>query len=262
MDKTLRTAATGLSAQQKYVEIISNNLSNVNTTGFKKVRAEFKDLLYETLRSAGGVKRINVEPLNEIQIGSGTELTATSKQFSQGDIQQTNNQLDVAINGDGFFILRRSDNTYAYTRDGSFKVDRNGQIVNSQGYMLDPGLNIPDDAVTVQISRDGVVSILTEGALDEQTIGQIELARFINPAGLRSIGDNLYLETPASGTAIFEQPGFNNTGELIQAHLESSNVDLVEEMVNMIIAQRSYEVNSKSVRTADEILSTAVNLKR
>lgn len=262
MDKTLRTAATGLSAQQRYVEIISNNLSNINTTGFKKVRPEFQDLLYETLRPAGGVARIGIEPLNEVQIGSGTELVATKKVFSQGDVQATNNQLDLAINGEGFFVINKPDNTFAYTRDGSFKVNRNGDIVNSQGFHLSPGFTIPDDSIEIQITTDGLVSVLPDGSNEFRTLGQLELARFINPSGLKSIGNNLYVETPASGVPIIDQPGNMNTGEILQSHLETSNVDIVEEMVNMITAQRAYELNSKSVRTADDILSTAVNLKR
>ncbi len=262
MDKTLRTAATGLTAQQRYVEIISNNLSNVNTTGYKKVRPEFQDLLYETLRPSGAIGRTGVEPLNEVQIGSGTELVATSKLFSQGDVQLTDNPLDVSINGEGFFVVRKADNTLAYTRDGSFTLNREGEIVTSQGFRLDPGFRVPDDSLSVIISRDGVMSALLEDGVTEQTLGQVELARFINNEGLRSVGENLYVETPASGEPIFETPGENNTGELLQRHLETSNVDIVEEMVNMITAQRAYELNSKSVRTADEILSTAVNLKR
>lgn len=262
MDKTLRTAATGLTAQQRYVEIISNNISNVNTTGFKKTRPEFQDLLYETLRPAGNSGRIGVEPLNEVQIGSGTQLTSTAKIFSQGDIVETNNNLDMAIVGEGFFIIRKPDNTLAYTRDGSFKIDRNGNMVTTTGFFLDPGFNIPNDTVDMQISREGVVSVISEGSVESNVIGQIELARFINPAGLKAIGDNLFVETPASGESIFYQPGTNNTGEIYQGHIESSNVDVVEEMVNLITAQRAYELNSKSVRTADEILNTAVNLKR
>lgn len=262
MDKTLRTAATGLTAQQRYVEIISNNLSNINTTGFKKVRPEFQDLLYETLRPAGGVARTGVEPLNEVQIGSGTELTSTKKIFSQGDVQTTNNQLDLAINGEGFFVIRKPDNTYAYTRDGSFQLNKNGEVVNSQGFPLEPGFNVPDDVIELQVSADGVVSVLNDGGVEFQTLGQIDLARFVNPAGLKSIGNNLFVETPGSGAAILDQPGNMNTGEIIQSHLEASNVDIVEEMVNMITAQRAYELNSKSVRTADDILGTAVNLKR
>jgi flagellar basal-body rod protein FlgG len=262
MDKTLRTAATGLTAQQRYVEIIANNLANVNTTGFKKTRPEFQDLLYETFRPAGGVRRDGVEPLNEVQVGSGTELVATTKLFSQGDLTQTNNPLDIGINGEGFFVVRKPDNSYAYTRDGSFQLDRNSQMVTSQGYYLDPGFNVPDDALQIQVTRDGVVSAIIDGSMEEQSLGQIELARFINPAGLRAVGDNLFSETQASGQPIYEQPGVNNTGELIQNHLENANVDIVEEMVNMITAQRAYEINSKSVQTANDILGVAVNLKR
>lgn len=262
MDKTLRTASTGLTAQQRYVEIIANNISNVNTSGFKKVRPEFQDLLYETLMPAGNTNYSQAPPLNEVQIGSGTELVATTKIFSQGDIKQTNNPLDIAINGDGFFVVRKPDNSYAYTRDGSFQLDSKGQIVTSQGYILEPGFNIPQDAVGINITRDGVINVIIGSNNEEQPLGQIELARFVNPAGLKSIGDNLFVETPASGNMSLETPGFNNTGELIQSHIESSNVDIVEEMINMIIAQRSYELNSKSVRTADEILATAVNLRR
>lgn len=262
MDKTLRTAATGLNAQQKYVEIIANNISNVNTTGYKKVRPEFQDLLYETLRPAGAISRIGVEPLNEVQIGSGTELVQTTKIYSQGDITQTNNPLDLAISGEGFFLVRKPDNTIAYTRDGTFRLDRQGQIVNAQGYKLEPGFIVPQDAVEVQVSRDGYVEVLLDGKTEPQTLGQLELARFVNPGGLRALGDNLYAETPASGQPFYENPGINNTGEILQRHLESSNVDIVEEMVNMITAQRAYELNSKSVQTADNILGTAVNLKR
>ncbi len=263
MDKTLRTASTGLTAQQRFVEIISNNLANVNTTGYKRVRPEFQDLLYETVRSAGNTRQTGQEPLNELQIGGGTELVATSRQFTQGDITQTGNTLDMAIKGEGFFVVRKPDNTFAYTRDGSFQVDRNGQVVTSQGYILEPGISVPDDTLEIRLSRDGVLSVLTQNSqTDDVVLGQIELARFINPTGLRSLGDNIYAETGASGRAMLERPGVNNTGELVQSHLESANVDLVTEMVNMIMAQRAYELNSKSVRTADDILATATNLKR
>jgi flagellar basal-body rod protein FlgG len=262
MDKTLRTAATGLSANQKYIEIIANNLSNVNTTGFKKVRPEFQDLLYETLRPAGTNRSVSVAPMNEVQIGSGTEIVATSKNFAQGDLKATSDSLNMAINGEGFFIIRKPDNSYSYTRDGSFQLDKNGQIVTAEGYPLEPGFTIPSDAVSVSISTEGVVSVTLDGSTTSQQLGQIELARFINPGGLKADGSNLYSETSASGNAMFEKPGANNTGTIIQSHLESSNVDIVEEMVNMITAQRSYEINSKAVNTADDILNTAVNLKR
>ncbi|HOV91835.1 MAG TPA: flagellar basal-body rod protein FlgG [Candidatus Kapabacteria bacterium] len=262
MDKTLRTAATGLAAEQKYVEIIANNISNVNTTGFKKVRPEFQDLLYETLQPAGAVSQVGTEPLNEVQIGSGTRLVATTRILSQGDVTQTNNTLDMAINGEGYFMIRKPDNSIAYTRDGSFHLDAQGQIVNSQGYLLEPGFSIPDDTTDIQVSRDGYLQVALNGETQAQVLGQIELARFINPGGLRAVGDNLFVETPASGQPIYEQPGVNNTGEILQKSLENSNVDIVEEMVNMITAQRAYELNSKSVMTADNILATAVNLKR
>ncbi|HPD33595.1 MAG TPA: flagellar basal-body rod protein FlgG [Bacteroidota bacterium] len=262
MDKTLRTAATGLAAEQKYVEIIANNISNVNTTGFKKVRPEFQDLLYETLQPAGAVSQVGTEPLNEVQIGSGTKLVATTRILSQGDVTQTNNALDMAINGEGYFMIRKPDNSIAYSRDGTFHLDAQGQIVNSQGYLLEPGFTIPDDTTDIQVSRDGYLQVMLSGETQAQVLGQIELARFINPGGLRAVGDNLFVETPASGQPIYEQPGSNNTGEILQKSLENSNVDIVEEMVNMIIAQRAYELNSKSVMTADNILATAVNLKR
>ncbi len=263
MDKTLRTASTGLSAQQKYVEIISNNLANVNTTGFKKVRPEFQDLLYETLRPAGAVARVGVEPLNEVQIGSGSQLVATSRQLGNGDLVQTNDDNHLAINGEGYFVMRKPDNSLAYSRDGSFKLDRTGQLVNTQGFRLDPGIEIPENTIDVEITGDGVVNVLLDGEqTDYSAVGQIQLARFINPAGLKAIGDNLFTATPASGTPFFMTPGEYNTGVLVQGHLEASNVDVVEEMVNMIQAQRAYELNSKSVRTAESILETAVNLKR
>lgn len=262
MDKTLRTASTGLIGQQRYVEIIANNLANVNTTGFKKQRPEFQDLLYETLRPAGAVARIGVEPLNEVQIGSGAQLVSTTRMLGQGDITQTNRPLDMAINGEGYFMVRRPDNSLSYTRDGSFKIDRNGTIVNSQGFPLEPGFQVPENALEVVVSAEGVISVLMDGQTEHTSLGQLDLARFINPAGLRAIGDNLFSATPASGQAIYEKPGNNNTGVILQNQLESSNVDVVEEMVNMITAQRAYELNSKAVRTAENILETAVNLKR
>ncbi len=262
MDKTLLTAATGLSAQQRYVEIIANNLANANTTGYKRVRPEFHDLLYETLRPAGNTQFFGSEPSNEVQIGAGTELVGTARHFHQGDVEATNNPFDMAINGEGFFILRRPDNTFAYTRDGSFQLDRDGQIVTNQGFVLEPGITIPDTAIEVKLSRDGVVEVFSEGSTDAEVVGQLELARFINPAGLKAIGENTFLETSASGEATFEQPGANNTGLVLQAHLETSNVDLVEEMVGMILAQRTFELNSKSIRAAEEMMQTATNLKR
>ena len=262
MDKTLRTAATGLTAQQRYVEIISHNIANANTTGYKSVRPEFQDLLYETLRPAGTISRNGTEPLNEVQIGSGVELVGTAKHHRQGDVESTNRELDLAINGEGFFVVTLPDGNKAYTRDGTFSLNNVGEVVTSQGYRLDPWVTVPDDAVEVQISKNGTINVLREFSVQTETIGQIELARFINPVGLRAMGESIYIETPASGAAILEEPGTNNTGEILQRYLENSNVSIVTEMVNMISAQRAYELNSKSVQTADTILGTAVNLKR
>ncbi|GBD07469.1 Flagellar basal-body rod protein FlgG [bacterium HR21] len=262
MEKTLRTAATGLAAQQRFVEIIAHNLANVNTTSFKRVRPEFQDLLYERLRTLGATAPQDVmESVHEVQIGSGTELVATTRSFAQGDLQPTNNPLDLAINGDGFFVVRRPDGTVLYTRDGSFRLDREGRIVSSHGYVLEPGIVVPEDTAELRISRDGVVTAVMAGGTTEQVLGQVYLARFINPAGLRAVGENLYAETVASGPPLLETPGQGSAGEILQAHLESSNVELVEEMVNLIMAQRAYELNAKSIRTADELLQTAVNLK-
>lgn len=262
MEKTLRTAATGLAAQQRFVEIIAHNLANVNTTGFKRVRPEFQDLLYERLRTLGTTASHEVmESIHEVQIGSGTELVATTRSFAQGDLQPTNNPLDLAINGDGFFVLRRPDGAMLYTRDGSFRLDREGRIVSSHGYIVEPGIVVPEDTAELRISRDGVVTAVLAGGAGEQVLGQLQLARFINPAGLRAVGENLYAETVASGAPVLEIPGQGSAGEIFQAHLESSNVELVEEMVNLIMAQRAYELNAKSIRTADELLQTAVNLK-
>ncbi|MEN3026926.1 MAG: flagellar basal-body rod protein FlgG [Chlorobiota bacterium] len=262
MEKTLRTAATGLAAQQRFVEIIAHNLANVNTTGFKRVRPEFQDLIYETLRTLGTTAAEGTAAnSHEVQIGSGTELVATVRAFAQGDIQPTNNPLDLAINGDGFFVVRRPDGSLLYTRNGSFRVDRDGQIVTSQGYVLEPGIVVPERVSQLRIGRDGVVSVIAADGSSEQILGSIQLARFINPAGLRAVGEGFYAETPASGPPILETPGQGGVGELLQAYLESSNVELVEEMVNLIMAQRAYELNAKAIRTADELLQTAVNLK-
>ena len=262
MDKTLRTAATGLAAQQRYVEIISHNIANANTTGYKTVRPEFQDLLYETLRPAGTISRNGTEPLNEVQIGSGVELVGTAKHHRQGDVQETGRELDMAIHGEGFFVVTLPDGNKAYTRDGTFSLNNVGEVVNSQGYRLDPWITIPDDAVEIQISKNGTINILRNFSIQPETVGQIELARFVNTGGLRAMGENIYIESPASGAPIFEEPGANNTGEILQKYLENSNVSIVTEMVNMITAQRAYELNSKSVQTADNVLGTAVNLKR
>ncbi|MCL2040067.1 MAG: flagellar basal-body rod protein FlgG [Bacteroidetes bacterium] len=262
MDKTLRTSASGLNAQQRYVEIIANNIANVNTTGYKSVRPEFQDLLYETLRPAGAISRNGVEPLNAVQIGSGVELVGTARYFHQGDVVGTSRELDLAINGEGFFVVEMPDGTNVYTRDGTFSLNDVGQVVNPQGYRLIPDIFIPNDVVEIQISRNGTFNVLRNDSVEVENVGQIELARFVNPAGLRALGENIFVESPASGAPILQEPGESNTGEILQKYLESSNVNIVEEMVNMITAQRAYELNSKSVQTADNILGTATQLKR
>jgi flagellar basal-body rod protein FlgG len=262
MNRALRTAATGMYAQQLNVDLISNNLANVNTTGFKKVRPEFQDLMYQTLKSSGTSNNPNVQPPTEIQIGNGAVPVATTRNFAQGDAQPTNNQLDFAISGDGFFQIRKPDGTTAYTRDGSFKISADGEFVTSQGYIIEPGITMPSDTVSIAVSRDGQISATAAGSTTPTKVGQLELAKFINPAGLRAIGDNLYVETPASGSVITGAPGAQGFGEVIQSQLESSNVDVVEEMVSMITAQRAYEINSKTITTVSDMLSIANSIKR
>jgi len=263
MERALRSAASGMYAQQINIDVIAHNLANVNTTSFKRSRAEFQDLMYQILKSpVSSEQNGNTGSSAEIQIGTGVQTVATLRDFKQGDLQATNNPLDVAINGDGFFQVRRPDGTIAYTRDGSFKLSRDGRLVNSSGYVLEPEIVIPETAVAISISRDGIVEVLNSGETEPVEVGRIELAKFVNPAGLRSIGNNLYLETQASGQPIFGSPGSDGFGELMQGYLESSNVDIVEEMVNMIVAQRAYEINSKTIKTVEEMLQMANNLKR
>jgi len=262
MSRALRTAATGMYAQQLHVDIIANNLANVNTTGFKKSRVEFQDLMYQTLKTTGTSEVQGVETPVEIQVGNGTQLVGTLKSFSQGDVQPTSNPLDIAIQGEGFLKVRRPDNTLAYTRDGSLKLSREGRLVTSEGYVLDPEITIPADAVSVNISRDGLVEVMMPGDTEVEEVGKIEFAKFVNPAGLKNIGNNLYVETAASGQAIVGEPGSQGFGEIVHGALEASNVDVVEEMVSMIVAQRAYEINSKTIKTAEEMMNMANNLKR
>ena len=263
MERALRTAASGMFAQQLNIDVIAHNLANVNTTSFKRGRAEFQDLMYQILKApVSANQNENTQSPGEIQIGTGVQVVATLRDFKQGDLQPTDNPLDVAINGDGFFQVRKPDGTIAYTRDGSFKLSRDGRLVNSTGYILEPEIIIPETAVAISISRDGIVEILNSGETEPVEIGRIELVKFVNPAGLRSIGNNLYVETQASGQPIFGTPGSEGFGELMQGYLETSNVDIVEEMVNMIIAQRAYEINSKTIKTVEEMLQMANNLKR
>ncbi len=260
MIRALWTAGTGMVAQQTNLDVISNNLANVNTTGFKKSRAEFQDLMYQTLRSAGAATGPDTQVPSPTQIGHGARLVATQKINLTGSFQNTGNDYDIAIEGEGFFQVTMPDGTLAYTRDGSFKRDSQGRVVTSEGYVLEPAITVPDNATGITISSDGRVTAATPAG--DQDLGQITLARFVNPAGLESTGHNLLKETTASGAPIVNNPGTDGTGTLMQQYIEMSNVQVVEEMVNMIVAQRAYEVNSKAIQTADDMLEKAASLKR
>ena len=264
MMRSLWTAASGMIGQQFNIDTVSNNLSNVNTTGFKKQRAEFEDLLYQTVLMAGTPATELTEVPTGIQVGHGVKVAATQKMFTQGSLQATGNKLDIAFEGDGFFKIQQYDGTMAYTRDGSFKIDSNRQVVTSNGYLLEPQLVLPDNSImeTLSISQDGRITVKIVGEDDPVDIGQMEIYRFVNPAGLRSIGGNLYKTTPASGEEIPGQPGMDGMAKLHQGFLEMSNVKVVEEMVNMIVAQRAYEINSKAIQASDSMLGTAIALKR
>jgi flagellar basal-body rod protein FlgG len=258
----MRSAVTGMTAQQMNVDNIANNLSNVNTTGFKRTRVEFQDILYQNFRRAGTATAIGTTIPTNLAIGYGTRPVATVRDFSVGDFQQTGNALDMAISGNGFFQISMPDGTISYTRDGAFKVSAEGQVVTTDGFFLYPEINIPEDASSIAVSIDGEVSVLLVGNEEPQTIGQIELARFINPAGLSAIGHNLFNQTPASGAPIIGNPAQDGLGKIDQGYLEISNVKVVDEMVNMIVAQRAYELNSKVIQTSEDMLQISNNLKR
>ncbi len=265
MSRALRTSATGMVAQQLNIDNISNNLANVNTTGFKKAKAEFQDLLYQTIRTAGTSAAQGALVPVEIQIGYGTRVVATQRIFEQGQVTATNNSLDLAvenegINGDGFFQVTLPDGSVGYTRDGAFKLSSEGQIVTSDGFGMEPPISISQDAVSVNISADGTIEVSQSGETEAASVGQIELSKFINPAGLRSIGRNLYLETEASGPPITGQPNSEGFGRISQGFLELSNVQVVDELVNMIMAQRTYEVNARAIRTSDEMMRETNNI--
>ncbi|MDD4599871.1 MAG: flagellar basal-body rod protein FlgG [Negativicutes bacterium] len=262
MMRALWTAGSGMRAQQANIDVISNNLANVNTTGFKKSRTDFQDLMYQTIRQAGTQTGPDSEVPTGIQMGHGVRQVATQKIYTQGSFQETGNALDVAIEGDGFFQIEMPDGTFAFTRDGSFKKDSDGRMVTSDGYPMDPAITIPEQAIEVSISADGRVSVTMPEETEPQEIGEIQIFRFVNPSGLANIGRNLVKETAASGEPVQVTPGEEGSGTLVQKYLEMSNVQVVEEMVNMIVAQRAYEVNSKAITTADEMLSQAANLKR
>ena len=264
MVRSLWSAASGMIGQQASIDTISNNLANVNTSGFKKMRADFEDLIYQTTQVAGTPATEDTVVPVPIQMGHGVKLAATQHDFAQGALQNTENISDIAIQGDGFFRVQTYDGSYAYTRDGSFKIDANGQFVSSDGYKLMPELTLPQGFIpeTLTISQDGRVSVKVPGQDNPIQVGQLELYRFPNPVGLTSVGDNIMKISNASGNPIAGRPGFDGMGKTVHKFLEMSNVSVVREMVNMIVAQRAYEFNSKAIQTSDNMLGTATSLKR
>jgi len=258
----LFTAATGMEGQQRVIDNISNNLANVNTTGFKKRRVNFQDLLYQTLQRAGTMNTAEAQNPVGIQTGHGTRAVSIQSIFSSGALAESDNPLDLAIEGDGFFRILLPDGTEAYTRDGSFQVDSTGQITTSDGYPLDSDVRIDEDVVQINIGVDGTVTVVRANQDNATRAGNIELHNFINPAGLHMRGGNLMVATDASGDPIPGTPGEDGLGLIRQRFLELSNVQVVEELVNLIVAQRAYEVNSKAIQTADEMLQEANNLRR
>ncbi len=254
MEPALWVSKSGLEAQDKNIATIANNLANVNTTGYKKGRALFEDLIYQNLRQAGAQSSQTSQIPTGINMGTGVHLVATEKMFSQGGIQNTQNPLDIAIEGRGFLTVLMPDGTQGYTRDGSLKTDSTGQVVTSNGYPIQPGMSIPAQTTSLTIGTDGTVSATVAGSVTPTVIGNIQLSDFTNPAGLQPIGQNLYLETAASGSALTDAPGKSGLGTVLQNSLEASNVNVVEELVNMIQAQRSYEITAKSIQTVDSML--------
>jgi flagellar basal-body rod protein FlgG len=253
-------AKTGLDAQQTQLDVIANNLANVSTNGFKRSRAVFEDLLYQTLRQPGAASSQQTTIPSGLMLGTGVRPIATEHIFVQGSLQNTGNALDVAINGQGFFQIQMPDGTLSYTRDGSFQLDGTGQLVTSSGYPLSPAITIPSTATSITISRDGIVSALVPGSTTPTQIGNIQLATFVNVGGLQSVGENLFVETASSGTPTPNTPGSNGSGLLNQANVETSNVNVAEELVQMIQTQRAYELNSKVVTTSDNMLARLTQL--
>lgn len=261
MINSLYTAATGMWTQQFKMDTVSNNIANVDTAGYKKIKAEFQDLIYNYSKNTGAATAQNSTTPTGIYVGHGVKLAATTKIFTQGNLENTGNALDLAITGDGFFQIQLQDGRIAYTRDGQFKLDSQGRVVTANGLLLSPAIVVPQNAVSLTVSPDGIVSVeLADGTI--QQLGTITLVRFVNPAGLKSIGDNLYLQTNASGEPIEGVGGQDGFGTIMQGYVEKSNVDVVKEMVDMITAMRAYEFNSRSIITADQMLQTASNLRR
>ncbi|HUU30061.1 MAG TPA: flagellar basal-body rod protein FlgG [archaeon] len=262
MIRALRTSATGMKAQEVRVDVIANNLANVNTAGFKKTQAQFQDLLYQTLRPAGVSEFQGTIVPAELQVGHGVRLSSTQKVFTQGELQKTQNDLDLAINGDGFFQITQPDGTVAYTRDGNFEINQDGMLVTTDGLALQPQITIPQNAMKVSVGADGNVDVILPGQVQPANVGRIELARFINPAGLRNVGNNLFVETVASNTPILGNPNENEFGRIEQGYIEFSNVSVVDELVDLITAQRVYELNSRGISIADNMLQVASNIGR
>lgn len=254
MIRSLWISKTGLDAQQTQMDVIANNLANVSTAGFKRSRAVFEDLLYQNLRQPGAQSSQQTQLPSGLQIGTGVRPVATERIFSQGNLQQTSNDKDIAIQGAGFFQVLLPDGTAAYTRDGSLQIDNQGQLVTSSGYVLQPAVTVPADATSITVARDGTISVTQAGVTAATQIGAVQLATFVNPAGLESKGENLYVETSASGSPGTNSPGTNGAGSLVQGYVETSNVNVVEELVNMIQTQRAYEINSKAITTSDQML--------
>jgi len=258
--RSLWIAKTGLDAQQTQLDVISNNLANVSTNGFKRARAVFEDLLYQTIRQPGAQSSQQTQLPSGLQIGTGVRPVATEKIFTQGNMQQTSNPLDIAIQGAGFFQVLMPDGTTAYTRDGSFQTNNQGALVTSSGFAVQPAITIPANTTSVTVGRDGTVSVTQAGSAANTQVGSLQLVNFINPAGLQSRGENLFLETAASGTPSANTPGTNGLGQLSQGYVETSNVNVVEELVNMIQTQRAYEINSKAITTSDQMLQKLAQL--
>lgn len=254
MIRSLWIAKTGMEAQQTQMDTVANNLANVSTNGFKKSRAVFEDLLYQNVRQPGASSSQQTQLPSGLQQGTGVRPVAIERIHTQGNPQATGNDKDLMINGSGFFTVLLPDGTTGYTRDGSFQRDSNGQMVTSSGYVLQPPITIPIDADQINVAKDGTVTVQLPGQAAAQQIGNLQLAAFINPTGLESIGENLYLETGASGAPQANAPGTNGMGQILQGYVEVSNVNVVEEMVNMIQTQRAYEINSKAITTSDQML--------
>ncbi|HPR08775.1 MAG TPA: flagellar basal-body rod protein FlgG [Denitromonas sp.] len=260
MIRSLWIARTGLDAQQTQLDVVSNNLANVSTTGFKRSRAVFEDLLYQTLRQPGAQSTQQTQISSGLQIGTGVRPVATERIHTQGNLQQTGNGLDVAVQGEGFFQIQLPDGTTAYTRDGSFQLDNQGQMVTASGYPLSPAIIIPSDTLSMTIGKDGTVSVQQSGQVSPTQVGTIQLATFVNSGGLQSAGENLYLETASSGTPTPNTPGSNGAGVLNQNYVETSNVNVAEELVQLITTQRAYELNSRAIQTSDQMLGRLTQL--